>query len=1084
MKVRMVESVKIKAVVILSILVVAIGVPAIYYASTETQHINNPPVAIITSPSKGYVDMPVGFSGANSVDDGYILTYVWDFGDGIKSAGKVVYHTYKEPGNYTVTLVVYDNEGAYSYTKKNIMIEKKKVEEISVSVDELLNNVDAYIGKQLIVNGMFGYGRNYSFFLVNNSGYRGVRVYVEPGATRPESISYEDFLEVRARFTVYRNELELKVENNGKDYVKILGHGGKNTYADITLDNWKNYNNSFIHLVGKVTNVYASYKYSIGPLTVYISFNANRTGSPAIGDIFEVRGFLTYYRSYKYNVSYMEIYVRNSSMDFSRYLNSSYNNVSISSILNNPNAYNNSAVHIPEAYVSSSYASWSFEISNSTENKKSIQVYVELGGIVEGMIFNGAKVEIWGTVTLYHGIWEVKIRNATSDKVTVLTKPEYKNVSVGELLSHAQEYNGSNVHSWGIISWLYQNVSSHFTLFGLFWNGSEVKVVGFNGSNIGNIEEGYYADVYGEFTSYRGEWEIKIRPKSYDYVTSHPQNYRNVNISSILETPEDYNNTLVHVPYAKVKNVFANWLFWVSNSTSNKEDLSIYVEKGGMVNGTPYFNATVEIWGMVTQYNGSWEIKIRNNTEDKVVVLSNATYKKVTIEDLLSSPSKYNNSLVYVPEATVVSVYNSSWLFWVSSSMNATEDVSVYVEKGAHINADVYVGAKVKIWGMVTQYNGEWEIKIRANSQDNVELVTHVSNYTLVNITELLENTSAYNGTLVEIPNATVVSVYASWLFWVSNSTQDVKDIAVYAQKGVNVPTLGKGDVVRIYGNVTYHNGSYEILLRAGTPDRVEILHSSARYVNLSYLHQVDANGVLIHLGEQVIINATVISAPSVFSFVSSSSGKPILKMYVEDSTGGVVIFGYNIDYKSLNLTEGDKVQVRGTIAQYNGEGELKISSSRYITYLGHGAVPTPLSLSTGYFSNWSNAEKVEGMLVKVHGKVTSVNEEYGYFYLDDGTGEIEIYAKSAGLDISNITKGENLTVIGVVSQYDKSSPYTSYYEIMPRYYSDIIENNTSSGSKVSTEKLGNGSCLNNNYKEVFVWRIDIALIAADTWDH
>jgi DNA/RNA endonuclease YhcR with UshA esterase domain len=409
--------------------------------------------------------------------------------------------------------------------------------------------------------------------------------------------------------------------------------------------------------------------------------------------------------------------------------------------------------------------------------------------------------------------------------------------------------------------------------------------------------------------------------------------------------------------------------------------------------------------------------------------------------------------------------------------------MSVYVEKGAHINATVYVGAKVEIWGMVTQYNSKWEIEIRANSQDNVKLVTPSVTYTVVNIIELLENTSAYNGTLVEIPNATVINVYSSWLFWVSNSTQDIKDIAVYAQKGVNVPTLGKGDIVKIYGNVTYHNGSYEILLRAGTPDKVVVIHSSARYINLSYLHQVDANGTLIHLGEQVIVNATVISAPDVFSFISSS-GKSLLKMYIEDSAGGVLVFGYNLDYTKLNLTEGDKIQVRGTIAQYNGEAELKISSLEYIKYLGRGSVPSPMLLSTGYFSNWTAAEKIEGMLIKINGTVTSVNVNSGYFYLDDGSGAIEIYAKAAGIDISNITKGENLTVVGIVSQYDRTLPYTSYYEIMPRYSSDISENSTSSSFKNYEVNLPENYHNWIGIEEVCLWRIDTALIVEDMWDH
>ncbi len=967
------DTVKIKAMVILSLLVIAIGVPAIYYASTERGMINNPPVAIITAPSKGYVGFPVQFSAANSVDDGFIMSYIWDFGDGSKSAGKIVQHTYTAPGNYTVTLIVYDNDGAYSYARKNISIVKMPTRVIKTSVNQLLGNVSEYIGREVNVYGIFAYGRNYSFFLVNSSGYRGIRVYVEPGAPKPQSMRYGDYLEIRARFTVYRNQLELKVENNGRDYVKILSHGGHNTYATISPDEWKGYNNSFVHIVGRVSAVYASYRYSIGNLTVYVSFNANSTGSPAVGDVFEVRGFLTYYHSYRLNVSYMEIYVRNSTSDFSRYVRSSYQDVSVGALIQNPEKYNNSAIHIPYAYVTSSFASWSFDIGNTTNASSTLHVYVQRGGVVNGMIFNGAKVEIWGNLVVYRGSWEIKIRNATTDRVVVLSKPTYRDISVEDLLADPIAYNGTNVHSWGVISWLYENSTSHFTLFGLFWNGSEVKVVGFNGSNMGNVREGYYADVYGQFTSYRGEWEIKIRPKSYDYVSTRPQTYREVNITQILKNPEDYNNTLVHVPYAKVKSVVANWLFWVSNSTSNSVDMSVYVERGGVVNGTPYINATVEIWGMVSQYNHTWEFKIRNNTNDTVIVKNTVSYK-------------------------------------------------------------------------------------------------------VVNIGSILENSSAYNGTLVEIPNATVVNVKYSYLFWVSNSTSNSQDIAVYAQKGVNVPYVGVGDTIKIYGKVTEHNGTYEILLRAGTQDRVVVLHSSARYVNLSYVHEVDSDGVLVHLGEQVIVNATVIAAPDIFSYVSSSSGKPILKMYVEDLTGGVLVFGYGLNYTKLNLTEGSKVQVRGTIAQYNGEAEIKITSLNYIRYMGKGQVPAPLNVSTGYFKNWTNAEKIEGMLVEVHGTVTSVNSASGYFYLDDGNGSIEIYAKAAGIDISNISVGENLTVIGVVAQYDKTSPYTSYYEILPRFSSDIVKES-------NTGKVGNMS-LKSKFEEVFVWRIDTVLIAADTLDH
>jgi|GEM_PF-2015940 len=976
MKLGMVEAVKIKAMIILSLLIIAIGVPAIYYASTVKEQVNNPPVAVITGPSEGYVNKTLEFSAANSIDDGYILTYLWDFGDGSKSAGKIVTHKYDKAGNYTITLVVYDNEGAYSSATKNIIIKNLPTRETKVSVDELLSNISAYIGREVKVTGIFAYGRNYSFYMVNQSGYQGLRVYVEYGATRPERMEYGDVLEVSGRFTLYKDEFEIKVENSSGNYVRIIGSGGENSYKNISFSQWRNYNNSFVHLRGIITEVYASYKFFLGELGVYVEINGNSFGTMEVGHEVDAQGFLTYYKP------------------------------------RNASGYN-----------------------------------------------------------------ELIIRAGTNDYVRDLTVPNYINATIGTLLSNASDYENKSVHTWGIIAWLYQNKTSNFTLFGLYWNGSEIKVVGFNGSNIGYVQEGYYADVYGEFTSYQGEWEIKIRPNSYDRVVAKPQEYVNVNITSILNNPGNYNNTLVHIPYAKVKDVFASWLFWISNTTENAEDITVYVERGGVVNGSPYFGATVEIWGMVTEYNGSWEIKIRNATDDRVDVISVVNYTLVTIDELLTNTSDYNNSLVYVPQAVVVSIYNASWLFWVSNNTSNSEDLSVYVEKGVNISAEVYVGARVRIWGMVTQYHGDWEIKIRANTDDDVKLISTGENYTDVPIEKLLTNASEYNNTLVHVPNATVVSVYASYLFWVSNDTNNPEDIAVYIETGASAPTVGVGDIVEIYGNVTYHQGNYEIKIRAGTQDRINVLYSSAKYVNISYVHEVNSDGTLVHDGEQVIVNGTVTANPQVFSYVSSSSGKPILKFYIQDSTGGVLIFGYNLDYTKLNLTDGDYVSVRGVITQYNGEAEIKISSLDYIDYLGKGIVPNPLNLSTGYFSNWSDAEKMEGVLVRVRGTVKSVNMTYGYFYIDDGNGSVEIYAKAAGLDISNISVGDNITVVGIVAQYDKSSPYTSYYEILPRYQTDIVKEKVRGGNLEKKKVL-------ESIDGVLKWKIDIVLTVEDMWAH
>src|SRR3972149_6842876 len=78
----------------------------------------------------------VAFDGSQSSDeDGTIVSYSWDFGDGSIGSGVTVTHTYNEPGNYKVTLTVTDDDGAYKKDVTNIKLKNKdnNIENISES---------------------------------------------------------------------------------------------------------------------------------------------------------------------------------------------------------------------------------------------------------------------------------------------------------------------------------------------------------------------------------------------------------------------------------------------------------------------------------------------------------------------------------------------------------------------------------------------------------------------------------------------------------------------------------------------------------------------------------------------------------------------------------------------------------------------------------------------------------------------------------------------------------------------------------------------------------------------------------------
>ena len=90
---------------------------------------NQPPVAVINlSSTSAEVNEVITFDASQSVDnDGSILSYLWNFGDGVEDANQVASHTYTAPGPYTVSLTVTDDDGATGQTSAQLEINSSLV---------------------------------------------------------------------------------------------------------------------------------------------------------------------------------------------------------------------------------------------------------------------------------------------------------------------------------------------------------------------------------------------------------------------------------------------------------------------------------------------------------------------------------------------------------------------------------------------------------------------------------------------------------------------------------------------------------------------------------------------------------------------------------------------------------------------------------------------------------------------------------------------------------------------------------------------------------------------------------------------
>ena len=98
--------------------------------------VNERPIADAGREFTTYVNVLNNFDASNSYDnDGNIVSYLWNFGDGVTSDQVSIDHVYTEPGYYDVTLTVTDNKGAVATDSIKIEV---KLEESTVNATSMV----------------------------------------------------------------------------------------------------------------------------------------------------------------------------------------------------------------------------------------------------------------------------------------------------------------------------------------------------------------------------------------------------------------------------------------------------------------------------------------------------------------------------------------------------------------------------------------------------------------------------------------------------------------------------------------------------------------------------------------------------------------------------------------------------------------------------------------------------------------------------------------------------------------------------------------------------------------------------------
>ncbi|MFT3884820.1 MAG: phospholipase D-like domain-containing protein [Flavobacteriales bacterium] len=204
-------------------------------------------------------------------------------------------------------------------------------------------------------------------------------------------------------------------------------------------------------------------------------------------------------------------------------------------------------------------------------------------------------------------------------------------------------------------------------------------------------------------------------------------------------------------------------------------------------------------------------------------------------------------------------------------------------------------------------------------------------------------------------------------------------------------------------------------------PFRALLLLSSS--VLLASLHaqpiQTARNAAI---GSTVTFNGVITSGPSLGTV-----------RYIQDANAGIALFAGSGSVP-FGPAIGDAMTITGTLTNYNGLLEVTPITQAVVTSTGNTVVPDVVTPS-------GVDEAHEAQLVRVNGVRISGGGLFaaGSCTFSNGAQSAVIYLRSGHPLIGTPVPAGTFDVVGIVSQYDPTSPYTSGYQLLPRDADDLI---------------------------------------------
>jgi len=224
----------------------------------------------------------------------------------------------------------------------------------------------------------------------------------------------------------------------------------------------------------------------------------------------------------------------------------------------------------------------------------------------------------------------------------------------------------------------------------------------------------------------------------------------------------------------------------------------------------------------------------------------------------------------------------------------------------------------------------------------------------------------------------------------------------------------------------------------------VTVTVSGPLATNLAYLHTLqDANYALTDSNDYFSVEGIVSTWQNLTGAAVNNTNS---LFYMQDATGGVAVFWRGV---AAPPEAGSRVRVISKIEQYNGLMELapRLSDPKSsVTVLSTGnPLPAPLVFDYTWQNDVPTMEAKEGSLIVV----SNVTFDPAYTTFQSVSAGITFTAPSGQTFVVYINAYTDVvgqlipdgasTVIGVLGQFDSSSPYSAGYQLIPSRYADII---------------------------------------------